>query len=116
MMENFNMTRKQRLKIAKHILDKCYWGNTTMTPQYILSHIQNKDFAQMIFSVIFENSQDMIQDLSIIDDGVVEECIIFQNKRLGHFKRDFLEPRLDFLIRHYGIKNAGERRKIHTII
>ena len=58
----------------------------------------------------------MFRHLSLIDDEWVKEMIISQNQRLGHFKRDFLESRLDELIAHYGIKDAGKRREIYCVI
>ena len=41
---------------------------------------------------------------------------ISQNQRLGYYKCDFLESRLDELIAHYGIKDAGKRREIYRVI
>lgn len=105
-----------KIEIAEHILNHCYWKNTTLTPQKIVDNIDKKDFARDIFSAIFQNSQDMLKDLSLIKKDYVIEFIISQNQRLGHFNRFYLEERLDFLIKHYEIKNAGKRREIHTII
>lgn len=105
-----------KFQIASRILNTCYWGNTTMTPKFIVDNIKNKDIAKQIFSAIFQNSQTMIEDLSIIDKNLVKEFIVEQNQKLGYFKRFYLEPRLDELIKYYGIKNAGTRREIRTII
>lgn len=110
--------KKSKIEIAKHILENCFWGNTTMTPDFIVNNInQNKQLAQQIFSAIFQNSPTMLEDLNIIDDQeMIKEFIISQNQRLGHFKRDFLETRLDELIKYYGVKNAGKRREIRTVV
>lgn len=110
------MDKKTQLEIANYILQNCFWGNMSYTPEFIVENIHNKALAQNIFSAVFENSQDMMRDLSIIDRDLVCEFIISQNQRLGHFKRLYLEPRLDYLIKEYGIKNAGKRREIQTII
>ncbi|MFG5115480.1 hypothetical protein [Campylobacter lari] len=105
---------KTKLEIAENILKECYWGNTNMTPSFIVEHIQDKDFAKRIFSAIFQNSLTMIEDLKIFDDQeMVKEFIISQNQRLGYHKRFYYEERLDELIAHYGIKDAGKRREIY---
>ena len=107
----------EEIQIAQNILNHCYWGNTNMNADFIANHIKNdKYLAKQIFSAIFQNSQTMIEDLSIINEEWVKEFIIEQNQKLGYYKRFFLEARLDELIKHYGIKNAGKRRKIHTIV
>ncbi|WP_236633124.1 hypothetical protein [Campylobacter armoricus] len=105
---------KTKLEIAKNILKECYWGNTNMTAEYIAENV-NKDesLAKQIFSAIFQNSLTMIEDLKIFyDQEMVKEFIISQNQRLGYHKRFYYEERLDELIAHYGIKNAGKRREI----
>ncbi|EOL9059300.1 hypothetical protein ACSSHZ_001715 [Campylobacter jejuni] len=108
---------KTKLEIAENILKNCYWGNTNMTPEYIVENIKNKDFAQRIFSAIFQNSLTMIEDLKIIDDqNLIKELIISQNQRLGHFKRDYYEKRIDYLIEYYKIENAGIRKKLENVI
>ncbi|EAK5230014.1 hypothetical protein CA484_06265 [Campylobacter jejuni] len=78
-----------------------------MTPSFIVEHIQDKDFAKRIFSAIFQNSLTMFEDLKIIDNEEwIKEFIISQNKRF------YYEERLDELIAHYGIKDAGKRREV----
>ncbi|HHD0454841.1 TPA: hypothetical protein ACOS3E_001583 [Campylobacter coli] len=110
------MSEKTKLQIAEHILKNCYWGNTTMTPSFIVEHIQDKDFAKRIFSAIFQNSLTMFEDLKIIDNEEwIKEFIISQNQRLGYHKRFYYEERLDELIAHYAIKDAGKRREVHFI-
>lgn len=106
----------EKLEIAGHILKHCFWGNTALTPQDIIKNIDKKDFARNMFSAIFQNSPDMLKDLSLIKREFVMEFIISQNQRLGYFKRDYLEPRIDFLIKHYEIKDAGKRREIYTVV
>lgn len=108
---------KTNIQIAQNILNHCYWGNTNMTAEFIANNIaSDKYLAKQIFSAIFQNSQTMIEDLSIIKEEWIKEFIIEQNQKLGYFKRFYLEPRLDELIRHYRIQNAGKRREIYTII
>ncbi|HHY1437096.1 TPA: hypothetical protein ACV1MF_001042 [Campylobacter jejuni] len=73
----------------------------------------DKDFAKRIFSAIFQNSLAMFEDLKIIDNEEwIKEFIISQNQRLGYHKRFYYEERLDELIAHYGIKDAGKRREV----
>ena len=115
-MRGHCMSESQKLEIANDIINTCYWGNMTFTPQEIIDYCANKETAKQIFSAIFQNSNDMFRHLSLIDDEWVKEMIISQNQRLGHFKRDFLESRLDELIAHYGIKDAGKRREIYCVI
>ena len=74
--------------------------------------VKNKSDAKLIFSAIFQNSNDMFKHLSLIDTEWVKEMIVSQNQRLGHFKKDFLEPRMDKLIEHYEVKNAGKRGEL----
>lgn len=109
---------KTKLEMAENILKNCYWGNTNMTPEYIVENIKkDESLVKQIFSAIFQNSLTMIEDLKIIDDeNIIKELIISQNQRLGHFKRDYYEKRIDQLINHYGVKNAGKRRKIYPVI
>lgn len=106
------MTNEQKLEIANEILNTCYWGNVSFTPQDIIDCCENKSDAKLIFSAIFQNSNDMFKHLSLINTEWVKEMIISQNQRLGHFKKDFLEPRMDKLIAHYGVKNAGKRGEL----
>lgn len=40
------MSENTKLQIAEHILRNCYWGNTNMTPSFIVEHINDKDFAR----------------------------------------------------------------------
>ncbi|EAH7549533.1 hypothetical protein EOE03_06190 [Campylobacter jejuni] len=88
-----------------------------MTPSFIVKHIQDKDFAKRIFSTIFQNSLTMFEDLKIIDNEEwIKEFIISQNQRLGYHKRFYYEERLDELIAHYGIKDAGKRREVYPVI
>ncbi len=54
----------------------------------------------------------MFRHLSLIDNEWVKEMIISQNQRLGYHKRDFLESRIDELINHYGMKDAGKRSEL----
>ena len=109
--------KKDKLQIAKHILQNCYWGNTTMTHSFIIEHINDKDFARIIFSAIFQNSLTMLEYLKIIDNEEwMKEFIISQNQRLGYHKRFYCEERLDKLIAHYGIKNAGKKREIYPVV
>lgn len=110
------MTQAQKLEIANEILNTCYWGNMTFTPQEIIDYCANKETTKQIFSAIFQNSSDMFRHLSLIDNEWVKEMIISQNQRLGYHERDFLEARLDELIAHYGIKDAGKRREIYRVV
>lgn len=106
-----------KAKIAENILTNCFWGNTNLDIDFILNNIKtNKNLAKQIFSAIFQNSQTMIEDLSIIDEQWTKEFIIEQNQKLGYYKRFYLEARLDELIAHYGIKDAGKRREIYPVI
>ncbi|EOH2101413.1 hypothetical protein ACLQ0S_001621 [Campylobacter jejuni] len=109
---------KTKLEIAENILKNCYWGNTNMTPEYIVENIKkDESLVKQIFSAIFQNSLTMIEDLKIIDDqNLIKELIISQNKRLGHFKRDYYEKRIDYLIEYYKIENAGIRKKLENVI
>lgn len=109
--------KKSKIEIAEHILKNCYWGNTNMTPSFIVENIKDKNFAKRIFSAIFQNSTTIFEDLDIIEDKeMIKEFIISQNQKLGYHKRDFYEERLDKLIAHYGIKDAGKRREIYKVI
>lgn len=110
------MTQEQKLEIASEILQTCYWGNVLFSPQDIVDYCDKKETAERIFSAIFQNSNDMFKHLSLIDTEWVKEMIISQNQRLGYHKRDFLEARLDELIAHYGIENAGKRREIYRVV
>lgn len=110
------MTQAQKLEIANEILQTCYWGNVSFSPQDIVDYCDKKETAERIFSAIFQNSNDMFKHLSLIDTEWVKEMIISQNQRLGYHKRDFLESRLDELIAHYGIENAGKRREIYRVV
>ena len=51
MMEN-----NKEFEVAEHILQTCFWNNTNYTAQYILDHIDEKNFSRKIFSAIIENS------------------------------------------------------------
>lgn len=62
-------------EIANNILKTCYWGNINLTPESLLKEIDNKDFARMIFSAIFQNSTSLLIDLSIIKDEYIVEFI-----------------------------------------
>ncbi|MGX2972967.1 hypothetical protein [Helicobacter sp. T3_23-1059] len=110
------LTQIQKLEIANEIINTCYWGNMRFTPQTIIDYCANKETAEQIFSAIFQNSNNMFNHLSLIDNEWVKEMIISQNQRLGYHKRDFLETRLDELIAHYGIKDAGKRREIYRVV
>lgn len=108
---------KTNIQIIQNILNHCYWGNTNMTAEFIVDNIaSDKYLAKQIFSAIFQSSQTMIEDLSIIKEEWIKEFIVEQNQKLGYFKGFYLEPRLDELIKYYGIQNAGKRREIYTII
>lgn len=109
---------KTKLEIAENILKNCYWGNTNMTPEYIVENIKkDESLVKQIFSAIFQNSLTMIEDLKIIDDeNIIKELIISQNQRLGHFKRDYYEKRIDYLIEYYKIENTGIRKKLENVI
>lgn len=104
-------SKEEKLKIAENILKTCYWGNTTMTPEYIVENIENdKELGKQLFSAIFQSSYEMYYNLGIMKEEWVKEFIIDQNQRLGTYKREFLEARMDDLIKHYDIKDAGIRR------
>lgn len=106
-----------KTQIAKNILKNCFWDNTNLDIDFILNNIKtNKNLAKQIFSAIFQNSQTMIEDLSIIDEQWTKEFIIEQNQKLGYYKRFYLEERLDELIAHYGIKDAGKRREMQMVV
>ncbi|WP_297576584.1 hypothetical protein [uncultured Campylobacter sp.] len=98
-------------EIANHILKTCYWGNMNITPEELLKDIDDKDFARMIFSAIFQNSISLLIDLSIIKDEYVVEFIKEKETKLksGSFNYRFLKRRLDCLINLY-IDNSHDIR------
>lgn len=85
----------QKEQIAQKILKDCFWGNTNLTSHEILSRINDYDFAKQVFSAIFENSKDMVLMLSLIKKEWVKEFI--KKQKIGRFKQDFLQQRLDAL-------------------
>lgn len=83
-------------EIAQRILKECFWGNTRLTASDIIKNIDDYDFAKQIFSAIFENSKNMTLMLSIIKKEWVQDFI--QLRKVGKFKQDYLQERLDALI------------------
>ena len=98
-------------EIANNILKTCYWGNINLTPESLLKEIDNKDFARMIFSAIFQNSTSLLIDLSIIKDEYIVEFIKEKEIKLktSRFNHRFLKRRLDCLINLY-IDNSHDIR------
>ena len=46
------MENNKEFEVAEHILQTCFWNNTNYTAQYILDHIDEKNFSRKIFSAI----------------------------------------------------------------
>lgn len=90
-----------KYEIANLIINKCFWGNTSYTPEYILENIDDKHLAKQIFSAVLQSSDFMARDLSIIKkEYIVEFLNELRDKDLNH-KQPFLRLRLDALINTY---------------
>lgn len=96
------ISKEQKLKIAEQILKTCYWGNTSMTPQYIVDNINDKEFARGIFSSVLYNSPYVCKHLQIFKLEYLQVFIKEYSMRYKPaFKADFLNRRLKALMSLY---------------
>ena len=95
------MENNTEFEVAEHILQTCFWNNTNYTAQYILDHIDEKNFSRKIFSAIIENSKALSYDLQIIKNEYVKDFLLEWDKKTFVFNAKKTMSRIDALINLY---------------
>ena len=102
-MENADVLH-QNLNIAEQILKTCYWGNVSMTPQYIIDNIDDVEFARGVFGVVLYNSPYICKHLQIFNPQHLQMFIKEYSARYKpSFKAEFLNRRLKALVNLYNV-------------
>lgn len=96
-LETYNdISPQAKLDIANDILKECTWGNTTLTPQDIISLCENKEHCKIVFSKIFQSSRSMYEHLRLIKKEWIIEFI--NEQKISKFNEEYFTQRKDLLI------------------